>query len=788
MIAKKRKSMFRDTLKIPFWTISVLIIMVLFSALMAPKKQSYRYNYQMGEITRTDIIAPYDFDILKPEELIRREQAEALKKVAYVFTLDESVRAEQAERTELFFQMAKTLEQRYHKYQQSLQTRNLERYSAPDLNKLNETVRTDSNAFVAISNAFREQYNINVAESPFTELYRPNDGNPVNLEKVRESFITHLYSLYESGISDIPMDSIRSTQIAVRIQGVEKPGMQKNIYDIASANAQLTENLAKDFEAHSQKILIARIAGILIKPNLVYDKERTVTRQTDMINRIPLVAGKVFKDEKIVGANTLITEEIFQKIYSLNVTEEKRNASMEGWNAVLKVLGDILVMIVIYMIFVIFLILYDKSIFNDVNRFLLLIICMLLSLGLGSVIAMLAPANIALVPMTITAMLLMVFFDERIAMTGSAVVLLVLTYVMGGSFRFIILHVFPVMMAIISLRGNRNRENVLRPLLFVLIGYVVGIAATGISSLESPSQLMNMSAMALGNAVVSVLVTNGLMIMLEKIFGVTTSLSLLELSDMNRPLLKRLSLEAPGTFNHCIVVGNLLETAADKIGANSLLARVGAYYHDIGKLSKAEYFVENQASGNNKLDQLKPHMAAKVIISHVRNGMDLAEEEKLPNRVKDFIAMHHGTMLVDYFYQKAKEESGENAVQENEFRYPGPKPNSKETGLLMIVEAAEAAVRSLVKPSPRNIEAKIDDVIEKRLYGGQLDECPLTIADVQNIKKAIYPMLVGLYHERLPYPEDKKDEEKSGDKKEEHKDEKKEDKSESRTNLQEVKA
>lgn len=778
MAAKKRKSMFRNTPEIPFWTLSILILVILFSALMAPKKQSYRYNYQIGDITRTDIIAPYDFDVLKPEALIRREQSEALKKVAYVFTLDESLRKEQIERAELFFQMAKTLEQRYLKYQGSLQARNLERYSAPDLKKLNETVRTDSNAFVAISNAFREQYNINVAESPFTEIYRPDDGNRLDISRISENFITHLSSLYESGVSDIPLDSIRSTQIAIRVQGVEKPGTPKNIFDISSANAQLTENLAKDFEAHSQKILISRIAGILIKPNLIYDKERTVTRQKDVISRIPLVAGKVFKDEKIVGANTLITEEIYQKIYSLNVAEEKRNANIEGWNAVLKVLGDVLVMIVIYMIFVIFLILYDKTLFSDVSRFLLLIICMMLSLGLGSVVAMLAPANIALVPMTITAMLLMVFFDERIAMVGSAVVLLVLTYVMGGAFRFIILHVFPVMMAIVALRSNRNRENVLRPLLFVIIGYIVGIAAVGISSLENPTQLLNMSAMAMGNAVVSVLVTNGLMIMLERIFGITTSLSLLELSDMNRPLLKRLSLEAPGTFNHSIVVGNLLETAAEKIGANSLLARVGAYYHDIGKLSKTEYFVENQASGNNKLDQLKPHMAAKVIISHVRNGLELAEEEKLPDLIKNFIAMHHGTMLVDYFYQKAKEESSENLVQENEFRYPGPKPNSKETGLLMIVEAAEAAVRSLVKPSARNIEYKIDDVIEKRLYGGQLDECPLTIADVQNIKKAIYPMLVGLYHERLPYPEDKKDDEK-GDRKEDKKDDKKESKSNS---------
>lgn len=768
MAVKKKKNAVAARRKGPVWSIIVLVLLMLFSALMAPRQQSYQYNYQVGDITRSDIIAPYDFDILKPREVIQREKTEALKKVAYVFVLDENVMREQVERTELFFQMAKTLNQRYQKYQQSLNTRNLERYSSADINKLNEAVRTDSNAFVAISNAFREQYNINVSETPYTEIYKGAENEKIDLEKIRGQFITHLSSLYQSGISDIPLDSIRSTQIAIRTQGVETPGSVRNIFDLQSAKAQLTENLVKDIDGPGQRMLISRMTELLVKPNLVYDKDRTESRQKDVLSRIPLVAGKVFKDEKIVGANTLITEEIYQKIYSLNKAEEKRNMSMSGWNAIIKTLGDILVMSVIYMFFVIFLLLYDKQIFYNINKFLLLIISMMLSLGLGSAVAMLAPSSIALVPMTITAMLLMVFFDERIAMTGSAVVLLVLTYILGGSFRFIILHVFPIMMAIMALRSNKNRENILRPLLFVIVAYIFSIAAIGISSLEEPESLLNMTVMAAGNAVVSVLVTNGLMIVLERIFGVTTSLSLLELSDMNRPLLKRLSLEAPGTFNHSIVVGNLLESAAEKIGANSLLARVGAYYHDIGKLNKAEYFVENQSSGVNKLEQLKPHMAAKVIISHVRNGLELAEEEKLPDLIKDFIATHHGTMLVDYFYKKAKEESGEEAVQENEFRYPGPKPRTKETGLLMIVEASEAAVRSLTKPSPRNIESKIDDIIEKRLYGGQLDECPLTIKDVQNIKKAIYPMLVGLYHERLPYPEDKKDEEK----KEGHKDEK----------------
>ncbi len=757
--------------KVSIWIIASLVVMVIFSSLVAPKKQTHQYNYQVGDITRMDIIAPYDFDILKPRAAIEKEQDEAIKKVAFVFSEDIGVKDQQIERTEVFFQMAKTLEQRYEKYKYSQTMRRIQRFTTTDLEALNESVRTDSNAFMAVINAMEEQFSIHADEAPFSQIFMPSEAKRVPLDTLRMNFITHLSILYESGVSDISLDSIRSNQISLRQGSIETPASVKNLFDISSATEQLTENLVKGYNIHEQKVMISRIAHLLMKPNLIYDKERTMNRQQDVIDRIPLVAGKVFKDEKIVGANTLITSEIYQKLYSLKYAEEKNNENLQGFSNFLKGLGDILVIAMLFMIFILFLIMYDKSLFKDVNRFLLLIICMVISLGLGAAVALVAPTHMILVPLSITAMLLMIFFDERIALMGSSTLLLVLAYVMGGSFHFILMHAFPMIMAIISLRNTRTRENVLKPLLFVAAGYFASVSAMNIASLETFTAWLVMMGLALANAIVSVLIANGLMMVIERIFGVTTSLSLLELSDMNRPLLKRLSLEAPGTFNHSIVVGNLLEAAAEKIGANSLLARVGAYYHDIGKLSKVEYFVENQQGlEENKMDQLKPHMAAKVIISHVRNGLELAEQEKLPDEIKDFIATHHGTMRVDYFYQKALAEAEKTGtdIPESEYCYPGPKPKTKETALLMIVEASEAAVRSLPKATPKNIEAKINEVISKRLNSGQLDECPLQFIDLTKIQKAIYPLLVGLYHERVPYPEDKKeDEKKSSNKKEE---------------------
>lgn len=760
----------KSSKKVSIWIILSLLAIVILSAWVVPKEQTYQYNYRIGDIIRMDIIAPNDFDILKPEAAIQKERDEAIKKLAFVFSENQSVKDQQIERTEVFFQMAKTLDERYIKYKNSQTKRRIQRFISNDLESLNESVRTDSNAYAAVVNAMQEQFSIHATESPFTEIYMPTEGKKIPLDTLRMNFITHLSTLFESGVTDIPLDLIHSTQISLRQENIETPASVKNIFDLATATEQLTQNLVKDYDIHAQKILISRIAHLLMKPNLIYDKERTLSRQQDVINRIPQVAGKVYKDEKIVGANTLITPEIYQKLYSLKYFEEKNKENLKGFSNYFKAFGDFLVISMLFMIFVLFLLINDQLIFWNVKRFLLLMICIAISLGLGIAIALLSPTEMILVPIGITAMLLMIFFDKRIALMGSTTILLVLAYIMGGSFSFVLMHAFPIVMVVVSLKKSRTRENVLRPLLFLVAGYFTSVSAMNIASLESFSSWLLMMGLAMANAIVSVLIANGLMMVIEKVFGTTTSLSLLELSDMNKPLLKRLSLEAPGTFNHSIVVGNLLEAAAEKIGADSLLARVGAYYHDIGKLSKTEYFVENQQGGENKLDNLKPHMAAKVIISHVRNGLELAEKAKLPEEIKDFIATHHGTMLVDYFYQKAladAEKTGD-TVHESEFRYPGPKPQSKETALLMIVEASEAAVRSLPKATPRNIETKITDVISRRLNSRQFDECPLRFADLTKIKEAIYPLLVGLYHERIPYPDDKKDEDTKDENKKEN--------------------
>ena len=240
----------------------------------------------------------------------------------------------------------------------------------------------------------------------------------------------------------------------------------------------------------------------------------------------------------------------------------------------------------------------------------------------------------------------------------------------------------------------------------------------------------------------------------ERTFDITTDLTLLELSDTNRPILKKLSMRAPGTFNHVLQVANLAEAAAAAVGANALLTRVGALYHDIGKIVKPEYFVENQRPDSNPHDALKPRMSALIIASHVKEGLDLGRDENLPKEVLQFIPMHHGTTRIEYFYRRALDltQSKDADVSESDFRYPGPVPNSKETGILMLADSVEAASRSLENPNHKRLESLIDGLVEARREDGQLDDTDLTFKDLKVIKETLLNALLGIYHVRVKYP------------------------------------
>ena len=294
------------------------------------------------------------------------------------------------------------------------------------------------------------------------------------------------------------------------------------------------------------------------------------------------------------------------------------------------------------------------------------------------------------------------------------------------------------------------------------VGAVVGITAALVYSLEMTSlNLESLTSLAfifgagvLGG-VLSAIFTVTFVPLFESIFDIMTDLKLLELSSLSHPLLKDLMVRAPGTYHHCMVVGSMVEAACDQIGVNGLLGKVMAYFHDVGKMEHAAYFIENQTKGYNPHDTISPYLSKTIIIAHVKDGVELISKHKLGREILAGVKEHHGTTLINYFYKKAQKQADENeSVKEEDFRYPGPKPQFKESAILMLADSIEAAARTIDEPSPLKIQNLIDNMVDSKFRDGQLEECHITFSEIRAIKESFYKILVGVYHHRVEYPKD----------------------------------
>lgn len=363
------------------------------------------------------------------------------------------------------------------------------------------------------------------------------------------------------------------------------------------------------------------------------------------------------------------------------------------------------------------------------------------------------------IPVAVAPMLAALLFAQpEIALLMSVAVSLTVASVAGNHFYLAVLFLISSLCASILVFGARRRMTIIRA------GFIVGLLQAAALFMVSRSQgtipaqafLLKSCLVLFLNGFISGVIVLGVLPLFEYLFGTVTNISLLELADFNHPLLQRLVLEAPGTYHHSLVVGNLSESACRAVAANALLARIGAYYHDIGKLQKPEYFSENQEK-ESKHDHLAPTMSKLVIMNHVKEGAELAKKYKLNPAIVDFIQQHHGNSLVYYFYRRALESlEDDNGVKEEGFRYPGPKPSSKETAIVLLADSVEAATRALKEPSPAKITELVHKVINNKFIDGQLDECDLTLKDLEKISAVFIRILGGIYHSRISYPEETK--------------------------------
>ncbi|MBS1271074.1 MAG: Cyclic-di-AMP phosphodiesterase PgpH [Candidatus Marinimicrobia bacterium] len=745
----------------PWVKAGLLIVILILTALMFPRSEAVEYNYQVNEITNEPVIAPFTFPVLKSEEELAEDRREARQNVPYVFKRKQTVADSQLNQLDNFFTDLDQMRKVYQRYQNSLS--DLSGTESPqDFETQQNTVQNDSLAFISLVESFNSAYGVDLRKEKWNVLLTTTapDGSDRLVPYLQPILKRILTDQFAEGLYDIPIENISSSRVAIQSQGEEviEDASAHNDRNKAWINAK--RQIRSALGEENQRLVSAAFEVIVhfLEPNLIYQKEVTERRQEEAISRVPISKGIVLENEKIVDANTRVTPGIQRKLSSLATAKSKRGGEQGVVSKVYTYTGRLLFVAIILFFFVAFLLTYRPEIYEDNKHVFLIALIFILFTTLSYFIYYQWGLSEYIIPITIAAMLFTIIYDARVSFFGTITLTVLISVLLGNRMNFFITTIFASTLAIYAVRRLRTRNQLYYAILYITGAYYLALFATELTLVPDLRHLGSNFLWAAGNGILSPLLTYGLIALIEMSFKITTDMTLLEMSDLNRPLLKQLAMKAPGTYHHCVVVGNLAEAAAEAIGANSLLARVGAYYHDIGKMNKPKYFVENQRGGENKHDNLKPQLSALIIQAHVKEGLELAREYNLPKEVEDFIPMHHGTMKIEYFYQKALEQAAETGEEVNEadFRHEGPKPNTKETGIVMLCEAIEAGTRSIKNPTPQKFHQFIDMMFDKRLKDGQLDDCPLTIKELSEIRDAFIPILFGMYHLRIEYPDQQK--------------------------------
>lgn len=511
------------------------------------------------------------------------------------------------------------------------------------------------------------------------------------------------------------------------------------------------ENL--NVEGKYKPFLTAIVKHLELKPNLIYDVAATLQRQEKARAEVAPVQVTIRQGEKIVGDGEIVTEEDIEALQKLGLLRPEATWSV--------LLGLVFLQGILLFLILFYLRSFKQHIYTSDRLLLLLGLLWLIFLLFARGVTAISLGNRPeisklvgyLIPVAAGSMLTAILLEGQVAIIFTLFLAFEAGIISGNYFQFVVAGVISGLTGIYCVSHLDQRSSLARSSLYLTLANLLAVVALGLLLNHSLFQLSIAVGLALANGVLSTVLTIGFLPLLENTFGITTAVKLLELSNPNHPLLKRLLLEAPGTYHHSLLVGNLAEAAANAVGADSLLARVGAYYHDIGKLKRPYFFIENQVGMENPHDKLTPSLSTLIISCHVKDGLDLAREYRLPEVVQDIIAQHHGTALISFFYHKACEKNSSSEVDEEDFRYETPKPQSKEAAIVMLADSVEAGIRSLPKLTPGRMEGFVRKIIKEKLEDGQLENSNLTFRELALIGDAFVRILNGIFHSRVEYPE-----------------------------------
>jgi putative nucleotidyltransferase with HDIG domain len=720
LLAKKLKSKYYKKWLIGLGTAFIITI------LLSPNLQQGLKEYQLGDIATKDIKSTQDL-LVEDERSTLEKRIEAEKLVFSIYDYDPTPQLE-----------AESFIKSLIKSSEGIQ----------EINKIRK--QWEPNFHIPLS-----QKEWNILEK---ERLNPN---------IQETFSKIVIPILKKGIINDKnlLDAESNKGIIIRdihTNREKKDDPPFTFLDLKEAKIKL-RNEAELFTHSGKKELspiIIKVAENFLKPNLTFNKNETENRKAKAREAIHPVYFQIKRGEIIIRKGDRVKEDHLIKINALKKSHQK--------NYILSM------MIGIGLLSFILLVSIYQFANKNIRKFSLSVkdliffsstllgILILLKLYLlitdilgGEFISIPSSSYIYLFPFASGAMLIRIVLNSEIAIIFSILGSYFSTSLIGSQlFLFIFIFIGSIIGAH-NVAQCEKRSTLLKAGLTVGVFNLIMIFGFNLLS-ENPFKMTLLSDLLMGfiGGPLASVITLGITSIIESLFGYTTDIKLLELANMDNPILKDLVLQAPGTYHHSIITGTLVEAAAKSVSANPLLARVSAYYHDIGKLKKPLYFIENVGGMENKHDHLSPHISSLILISHVKDGVELARENHLGDRITNIIQQHHGTSLITYFYQKAKEKENPemSTISEKDFRYPGPKPQTKEAGIVMLADAVEAASRTLTEPTPARIKSLVQRIINNIFLDGQLEECELTLKDLHNIEESFTRILTGIFHQRIDYP------------------------------------
>ena len=756
MAAERKKPIPRKILTDPLarWLLLASVVTV-FVVLLFPNLLVHRHVYEPGDIVEQDIKAPQDFFIedKTATDAIRQKAAD---KVLTVYDHDPRIVRQLIEK------IRKAFDDRRQSIQQ-LDTQNAATQPpASNPQHLNGDLKVAlDNELMAQKPAFETELGIEISQGAYKVLITENFS-----ETISEPITRILVEIYSNGVVANKELLLKDNDRGITMRNVvtqkEKAVTALRQYygpDQARTMVRVVaEPFVKDM-SYNLVNLIVDMCQRLVQPNITLNRNETEKRKESAIQGIKPIMYKFKAGEMLIREGERINENHMLVLQALDSQIEDRHIASVALGAALVTAALILMVYVLYLR-------GSRHGTLNTNRnilFLSLVLVMVLIISkmwvffsathsYGLPLKMSTASVVFSVPAATGAMIVCIFLGLETALPFSLVASVCLAMLFGNRIEAIIFLLISNAMGAYWVQHCRERK------VFITAGLKLGLLNICLAVVTNvyTAEFLNLKMLADGalaffSGLASAIITIGVAPLMEMAFHYTTDITLLELANLDRPILRRLMLEAPGTYHHSVIVGSLVEAAAAEIGANPLLAKVCGYYHDIGKVKKPLYFIENQANGKNKHDKLAPSMSSLILIAHIKDGIEIAKQNKLGQAIIDTIQQHHGTSLISYFFNKAKQLKGAEAVKTDDFRYPGPRPQTIETGLVMLADVVEAASRTLENPTPARIQGLVQHLINKIFSDGQLDNCELTLKDLHSIAKTFNKILNGIHHHRIEY-------------------------------------